>query len=129
VRAVLEGVAFNLRTCISAFTENGIPVDSVDVIGGGAMSDVWMQVLADVWQVPVRRRSIVAEANSLGAAVTAAVGLGLVAGFGVARSLSTTTAEFLPDPARGELSGRQHEIFLDAYDRLEPWFDRRRVTP
>ena len=129
VRAVLEGVAFNLRTCISAFTENGIPVDSVDVIGGGAMSDVWMQVLADVWQVPVRRRSIVAEANSLGAAVTAAVGLGLVADFGIARSLSTTTAEFLPDPARDELSGRQHEVFLDAYDRLEPWFDRRRVTP
>jgi xylulokinase len=128
VRAVLEGVAFNLRTCISAFTENGIPVDSVDVIGGGATSDVWMQVLADVWQVPVRRRSIVAEANSLGAAVTAAVGLGLVADFGIARSLSTTTAEFLPDTARGELSGRQHEVFLDAYDRLEPWFDRRRVT-
>jgi xylulokinase len=129
VRAVLEGVAFNLRTCIGAFTENGIPVESVDVIGGGASSDVWMQVLADVWQVPVRRRSIVAEANSLGAAVTAAVGLGLVADFGVARSLSTTTAEFLPDTARGELSRRQHEVFLDAYDRLEPWFDRRRVTP
>jgi xylulokinase len=129
VRAVLEGVAFNLRTCIGAFTDNGIPVDDVDVIGGGATSDVWMQVLADVWQVPVRRRSIVADANSLGAAVTAAVGLGLVPDFGVARSLSTTTAEFLPDGARGDLSGAQHEVFLDAYDRLEPWFDRRIVAP
>jgi xylulokinase len=128
VRAVLEGVAFNLRTCIAAFTENGIPVDSVDVIGGGATSDVWMQVLADVWQVPVRRRSIVADANSLGAAVTAAVALGLVPDFGVARSLSTTTAEFLPDGARGDLSREQHEIFLEAYDRLEPWFDRRTVS-
>jgi xylulokinase len=128
VRAVLEGVAFNLRTCMAAFTENGIPVASVDVIGGGATSDVWMQVLADVWQVPVRRRSIVADANSLGAAVTAAVGLGLVPDFGVARSLSTTTAEFLPDGTRGDLSGEQHEVFLDAYDRLEPWFDRRTVS-
>jgi xylulokinase len=128
VRAVLEGVAFNLRTCIAAFTENGIAVDSVDVIGGGATSDVWMQVLADVWQVPVRRRTIVAEANSLGAAVTTAVGLGLVDDFGVARALSTTTAEFVPDPARGELSRAQHAVFLDAYDRLEPWFDRRTVT-
>jgi len=110
---------------MAAFTENGIPVDSVDVIGGGATSDVWMQVLADVWQVPDRRRSIVADANSLGAAVTAAVGLGLVPDFGVARSLSTTTAEFLPDPARGDRSREQHEVFRDAYDRLEPWFDRR----
>lgn len=125
VRAVLEGVAFNLRTCIDAFTENGIPVEAVDVIGGGAGSDVWMQVLADVWQVPVRRRTIVSEANSLGAAVTTAVGLGLVDDFGVARTLSTTTAEFLPDPARREVSRAQHEIFSDAYDRLEPWFDRR----
>jgi xylulokinase len=129
VRAVLEGVAFNLRTCIGAFTENGIPVDTVDVIGGGATSDVWMQVLADVWQVPVRRRSIVADANSLGAAVTAAVGLRLVPDFGVARALSTTTAEFLPDGERGELSRQQHEVFLDAYDRLDPWFDGRRVAP
>jgi xylulokinase len=128
VRAVLEGVAFNLRTCIEAFTENGIAVDAVDVIGGGAGSDVWMQVLADVWQVPVRRRTIVAEANSLGAAVTTAVGLGVVDDFGIARSLSTTTAEFTPDPARSDLSREQHGIFRLAYDQLEPWFDRRTVA-
>jgi xylulokinase len=87
-----------------------------------------MQVLADVWQVPVRRRTIVAEANSLGAAVTTAVGLGLADDFGVARALSTTTAEFVPDLGRGALSTQQHEVFLDAYDRLEPWFDRRTVA-
>jgi xylulokinase len=49
--------------------------------------------------------------------------------FGVARSLSTTTAEFLPDSARGDLSNAQHEVFLDAFDRLEPWFDRRIAAP
>lgn len=126
VRAVLEGVAFNLRTCLGAFTENGIPVDGVDVIGGGATSDVWMQVLADVWEVPVRRRSIVAEANSLGAAVTAAVGLGTLADFGAARALSTITAEFLPTTGRPVPA--QHEVFLAAYEQLEPWFDRRTVA-
>jgi len=78
--------------------------------------------------VPVRRRSIVADANSLGAAVTAAVGLGLVSDFGVARDLSTTTAEFLPDPARTDVGPEQHDVFLDAYDRLEPWFDRRTAS-
>jgi xylulokinase len=128
VRAVLEGVAFNLRTCIDAFTENGIAVDGVDVIGGGATSDVWMQVLADVWQVPVRRRSIVADANSLGAAVTAAVGLGLVDGFDVARTLSSTTAEFLPDRGRDDVGRAQHAVFVDAYTRLEPWFETRSVA-
>jgi xylulokinase len=128
VRAVLEGVAFNLRTCIEAFSDNDIPVKRLDVIGGGATSDVWMQVLADVWQVPVCRRSIVAEANSLGAAVTTGVGLGLLEDFTVARALSSITAEFLPDTSRRDVSSGQHEAFLSAYQQLEPWFDRRRVT-
>lgn len=125
VRAVLEGVAFNLRTCIGAFTDGGIPVERIDVIGGGARSDVWLQVLADVWGVPVRRRSIVEEANSLGAAVTALVGLGIAPGFEIARGLSTTTAEFTPDESRSGRYAQQHAIFLDAYTRLEPWFETR----
>lgn len=125
VRAVLEGVGLNLRTCIDAFTENGVPVDRLDVIGGGAQSDTWLQVLADVWQVPVRRRSIVADANSLGAAVTAAVGLGLVDNFGVARSLSELTAEFEPVPGRAGEAAEHHARFLDAYRSLEPWSRRR----
>lgn len=128
VRAVLEGVAFNLRTCMGAFTDSDVPVAGVDAIGGGAQSDVWMQVIADTWQVPVRRRTIVADANSLGAAVTAAVGLGLVDDFEVAGTLSDISAEFTPDTARADRAGEQHEVFLAAYHRLEPWFDTRTVT-
>lgn len=127
VRAVLEGVAFNLRTCKDAFTENGIAVGAMDVIGGGAQSDVWMQIFADVWQVPVRRRSIIADANSLGAAITAAVGVGLVNGFEAARSLSHLTATFEPNIAAADRIAEQHQTFLDAYRRLEHWFDGDRL--
>lgn len=125
VRAVLEGVGFNLRTCIEAFTDNGLKVETLDVIGGGAQSDTWMQVLADIWQIPVRQRTIVADANSLGAAVTAAVGLDLVDGFEVARDLSYITAEFVPAADGDKRITEQHQIFLDGYQRLEPWFDTR----
>jgi xylulokinase len=124
-RAVLEGVAFNLRTCIRAFREAGASVDRIDAIGGGAASDVWLQIMADVWGVPVRRRTIVEEANSLGAAVTAAVGLGLVDDFGAARGLSTVTAEFTPDPARHDDYSLRHELFVDGYESLAPWFAKR----
>lgn len=122
VRAVLEGVAFNLYTCILAFRESGAPIERIDAIGGGAASDVWLAILADVWGVPVRRRSIVEEANSLGAAVTAAVGLGMVDSFRVAGTLSDITAEFLPDPARGQSYRSAHDTFVAAYGALEPWF-------
>lgn len=123
-RAVLEGVAFNLYTCVRAFREAGHPVDGVDAIGGGAASDLWLSILADTWGTTVRRRRIADEANSLGAAVTAAVATGLVSGFGVARDLSDVTAEFTPDPARHAAYAERHAAFLDAYDRLAPWYAR-----
>lgn len=120
-RAVLEGVAYNLLTCIQAFRESGATIDRIDAVGGGAQSDAWLGILADVWGVPIRRRTIVEEANSLGAAVTAAVGLGL-ADFSAARALSEVTAEFLPDAGRHAAHARRHARFVDAYTALEPWF-------
>ncbi|WP_245723705.1 FGGY-family carbohydrate kinase [Paramicrobacterium humi] len=124
-RAVLEGVAFNLYTCITAFREAGSAIDRVDAIGGGALSDAWLQIMADVWGVPVRRRSVVEEANSLGAAVTGAVGLGLVDSFDAARELSSVTGEFTPDASRHTDYARRHETFRAGYDALEAWFSRR----
>ncbi len=121
-RAVLEGVAFNLATCVDAFRGMGAAIDRVDAIGGGAASDVWLQVMADVWGATVRRRTIVEEANSLGAAVTAGVGVGLLDGFEVAPGLSEVSAVFTPDPARHDAYAARHAFFLDAYARLEPWF-------
>lgn len=123
-RAVLEGVAFNLATCLDAFADAGHRVERVDAIGGGAQSDVWLQILADVWGTTVRRRSIVEGANSLGAAVTAAVGTGLLGDLSEARSLSEVTAVFDPDPVRREIYSERHSAFQEAYAALEPWFER-----
>ena len=120
---MLEGVAFNLLTCIEAFRESGATIGRIDAVGGGALGDTWLQVLADVWGVSVRRRSIVEEANSLGAAVTAAVGLDL-ADFSAARALSEVTAEFVPDAGRHSVYRTRHGEFVDAYEHLEPWFTR-----
>ena len=120
-RAVLEGVAFNLGTCVDAFRESGAVIDRVDAIGGGAKSDAWLQIMADAWGVTVRRRDIVDEANSLGAAVTAGVGAGLISDFGVARELSTVTASFDPNEENHARYRAAHERFLDAYLRLESW--------
>ncbi len=123
-RAVLEGVAFNLFTCIQAFREAGATVDRIDAVGGAAASDPLLRLLADVWGVPVRRRTVVGEANSLGAAVTGAVGLGLT-DFGAARALSDVVAEFSPDPDRHRDYVRRHTEFTAAYRALEPWFTKR----
>ena len=71
-------------------------------------------------------RPIVEEANSLGAAVTAGVGVGVLDGFDVAPGLSEVSAVFTPDAARHDAYVARHAFFLDAYARLEPWFSASR---
>jgi len=122
-RAVLEGVGYSLALCMAPLRRPGD--GAIDVIGGGAASDTWLALLADIWGVPVRRRSVTTQANSLGAAVTGMVGLGQ-AGFDLAQRLSAVTAEFVP----GEASVRHQRHlarFSDAYRSLQGWFaDERR---
>ena len=118
-------MAFNLLTCIQAFTDNGVPIKQVDVIGGGAESSLWLQIFADIWGVKVRSRSIVEDANSLGAAVTTLVALGK-GEFSMVKNLSTITAEFNPSSG-SERYQSQHQIFLDGYYKLEDWFSKRKI--
>ena len=95
---------------------------AIDAVGGGARSDVWLRIMADTWGVPVRRRTIVDEANSLGAAVVGGVAVGLIEDWSTARSLSSVEATFEPDPARHEGLRDAGTRFEDAYARLRTWF-------
>jgi xylulokinase len=96
----------------------------VDTIGGGANSAPLLKIFADVWGVPVRRRDLVDEATSVGAAVVGGVGVGLFDGFDVARRATDHHDPAPPDPDAHARYAAAHELFIDAYRRLEPWFDR-----
>lgn len=121
-RACLEGVAFNLYGTLLALAEIGGPIDAIDAIGGGARSDAWLRVMADTWGLPVRRRSIVDEANSLGAAVVGGVAVGLIEDWSAAASLSTIEVTFEPDPVLHERAVGEYERFRDVYARLRTWY-------
>jgi xylulokinase len=121
-RAVLEGVAFNLRTILLALREVAGDIPSVDAVGGGARSEAWLRIMADAWGTTVRRRSIVDEANSLGAAVVGGMAVGLIDGWERAAELSAVEAVIEPDPVRHELSVAWHARFVEAWQRLAPWF-------
>lgn len=123
MRAVLEGVVFNLYTGLRAFTENGQEVTHIDAIGGAASSDLMLRLMADVWGVPVAARDIVEEANAIGAAVVAGVGAGIFDSFETATRLSHRGADHEPDAARHEAYREPYARFLDAYRHIEPWFD------
>jgi xylulokinase len=75
VRAVMEGVAFSLRDSFTIFAELGLPVGKVRAGGGGARSDVWRQIQADVYGMSVETVET-EEGAGYGAALLAGVGAG-----------------------------------------------------
>ncbi len=82
LRAVMEGITLNLGMIVNIFRQH-VPVDSITVIGGGARSAVWRQMMADIYDCPVESPNFLEEATSMGAAVIAGVGVGLFDGFDV----------------------------------------------
>ena len=80
VRAVLEGVAFNSRWLLGAVEKFvGRQFPWLNFCGGGAGSDTWCQIMADVLDRPIRQVDHPVHANTRGAALLAAVTLGRMA--------------------------------------------------
>jgi xylulokinase len=77
IRAFLEGIAFNTRWLLAPVEKfMGRKVKSINIVGGGAQSDVWCQIFADVMNVEIKQVADPIYANARGAAWIAAVGLG-----------------------------------------------------
>jgi D-xylulose kinase len=75
VRAVVEGVTFGLRYALRALERSGIRPQEVTLVGGGAGSEAWGQICADVFELPVMRPEV-EEAAAAGAALQARAAAG-----------------------------------------------------
>jgi len=123
IRAVLEGVALNLRAILEAFRAQGAAVDAIRLIGGGARGRLWNQIMADVYGVPVHRLAILEEATSMGAALAGGVGVGLYPDFAMASRMNPVAEVVEPDPAAQSIYAELYPIFLEAYQALVPVYD------
>jgi xylulokinase len=123
LRAVLEGVAFNLRIILDAFVRQGVRVPSIRVIGGGAKGALWCQILADVMNRPIERLALLEEATSLGAAIAGGVGTGVFRDFSVAAAVVKLAETYHPHPAVRDVYDRQYELFQEAYRVLVPIYE------
>jgi xylulokinase len=100
VKATMEGVACDLSFAIEALRAAGSPVGRCRVAGGGARSDWWMQLKADLLGIPVEVPRP-AEPGTLGAALLAGVGLGVYSSLTEAAGRVPIGRRFDPDPDRG----------------------------
>lgn len=130
-RAILEGLAYALREGAERTTRrSGIPITALRVAGGGSQSDAAMQLTADVFGLPASRPHVY-EASGLGAAIDAAVGLGLHPDFETAVSEMTHMGRtFEPDPRAHEIyEGLYNRVYLQMYRRLRPLYQEiRRIA-
>jgi xylulokinase len=76
IRAVLEGVAFGLRDALDLIAELGSVSAVGRVSGGGARSDLWLQIVASVLELPLERVAV-SEGAAFGAAILAGVAAGV----------------------------------------------------
>lgn len=125
-RAILEGLAYALREGANRTARrSGVPVRELRIAGGGSQSDTAMQITADIFGLPTSRAHTY-EASGLGAAIDAAVGLGLHPDFETAvRAMTHPGQAFIPDPAAHAVYDELFQrVYLSMYDRLRPLYDQ-----
>lgn len=124
VRSVLEGVAFNTRwlnRVVEKFAGNRI--DSLRIFGGGAQSDLWCQIYADVLDRTIERVADPVYVNLRGAALQAAVALG-AARRDELPELVPTDRTFTPDPANRAIYDGLYDEFARLYSMQRTMFKR-----
>ncbi|MCP4165433.1 MAG: xylulokinase [Chloroflexi bacterium] len=122
-RALLEGVAFHLRSILTVLKSQGTEIETgIRLIGGGARSTLWRQILADVYQLPVARLNLSVQATALGAAIAGGVGVGLYPDYKIGRDLAPIHDYQYPQPETSPLYEPYFKLFEQTYVALEPIF-------
>jgi xylulokinase len=124
VRSIFEGVAYNTRWLLS-YVEKFIRrrVESLNVVGGGAKSDEWCQIFADVLDRPIRQVKDPIYANVRGAGFLAALALGYLKREQISERIQIART-YLPRAENRELYDRLFREFLHLYKIHRPVFAR-----
>lgn len=127
-RSILEGLAYALREGMERTERRSrVKITEIRVAGGGSQSAAAMQITADIFGLPTTRPHVY-EASGLGAAIDAAVGLGLHPDFATAISEMTHQGDsFEPNLENHRFYNElYHRIYLKMYKRLKPLYQEIR---
>ena len=129
MRAVMEGVCFELRRTLEIVERAGNQVTEVYTTGGGARSALWSQIKADIYQKPVVTLSA-SEGGVVGSAILAGVGAGAYPDIraGAARCVLVDRS-YTPQPALFARYDYLYDLFKDVHDRLQTPFERLAHLP
>ncbi|HIH96903.1 MAG TPA: hypothetical protein HA348_05440 [Thermoplasmata archaeon] len=123
-RAIMEGVAFTLKSIMEVMEEQRIVVDEIGVSGGGVKSELWKQILADVLGKTIAETKV-KEASVLGSAILGAIS------YGAYRDLTEACDHMVelskkrhPVEENKRIYSRYYEIYKDLYQSCKPFFNQ-----
>jgi len=129
LRAVYEGVGYNIRWIVDIVErEFKFSLPCLRVIGGGAKGKPWMQILADITHRKIETVCDPQEAGAVGAALVAAVGMGLYPNFESLRKVVKVDSVYEPEPANSEIYDSLYHHYRQIYRNLRGFYRRLNKT-
>ncbi|NVM54389.1 MAG: xylulose kinase [Candidatus Helarchaeota archaeon] len=124
IRAIYEGVAYNSRWVLMYLEKFcGRKLEPISMIGGGAKSNIWCQIYADVLNRTIRQVKDPIQANARGAAFIASVGLGYITFEDIPKYI-TYTKSYTPNPENRQIYDELFEEFLNIYKNNKKMYQR-----
>jgi xylulokinase len=120
--AVMEGVAFALLDCVEVAKKSGLKITSSKICGGGAKSDIWKKIIANVFGVPLYMPNV-EEGPAYGASILAMVGAGEYNSVQDAVEQIVGIKEKIePKKELVELYAKRYQSFIKLYPALKRCF-------
>ena len=115
IRSVIEGVCFHLRWFLETEDKKIQTSSVVRFVGGGALSDVTCQILADITGRTVETVDSPQNVGAVGAAVIMAVGLGVLDDISHAKKLIPAKKTFVPNAKNKDVYDRNFAVYKTLY--------------
>jgi xylulokinase len=111
---------------LEAFNRYENRIGELIVLGGGARNPAWLQVLSDIFGLPLNVPNYLEEAASMGAAITAGVGVGAFRNFDIIDKFLTTVHRYEPQADENDCAvyREMQARFDECYHALEPIFNK-----
>jgi len=123
VRAVLEGVAYSLKDSLLCLSNTRLNINEAFIIGGGAKSPLWRQIIADVLGLEVVKP--MTDDSSFGSALLAGIGINVYSSFDEAvKKCVRIEKRIKPNLKNHEKYNSYFKIYKEVHDSLEPIYAR-----
>jgi xylulokinase len=111
-RAILEGITYEMAFNMECLDKAGIKINKLRAVGGGAKSDLWLQIKADIMQCKIERLNV-SEAGTLGTAIMAGVATGAFTSIeDASKKIVKVSKEFYPNT-------KFREKYIENYNRYK----------